>query len=70
MEVLICYYYSMNEGVIIMAKCRECRKKVRSSWKSCPVCGTPLKGGFPLVTTVVTITLVLWAMNTFLNLPG
>ncbi|MBN1326812.1 MAG: zinc-ribbon domain-containing protein [Candidatus Cloacimonetes bacterium] len=44
-----------------LIKCRTCGKKVSSSVRSCPKCGTLLK--LPLAATIITIMIIIFIVG-------
>ena len=53
-----------------MAKCRECRKKIRIDTKNCPYCGALLKGRGTSLMTALAMIIMLLVMGTYFGHPG
>jgi len=53
-----------------LTKCKECGEEISKKAEKCPKCGAPQKKRTSIVTWLVTILVVFWAVGYFSGNPG
>ena len=53
-----------------LTKCKECGEEISKKAEKCPKCGAPQKKGTSIVTWLVTILVIFWAVGYFSGNSG